>query len=159
MTLGEAKKQISTHLGVPVEQPNVPVSTGDTVINKLILKLHLESLTATEIADEVGLSTSAVRAVIRSDWAQALVADYLSYVDSEFSALYGMSVNAVRDALSPKQEIKVRLDAAEKFFRAHGKYNRDNDTGTSAEDVIRRVLEVVRSAKGDTKVRIEEIRR
>lgn len=121
--------------------------------HKLIIMLHLEGLSNSDIASEVGRSPGYVRWVLSRPIVQDVVDQYFELTDREFKTLYKLSVRAVRDALSDKQDIRVRLNAADKFFRAHGKYeSRDQRKTTSAEEVVSDIMsniaEIVRSAGG-----------
>ena len=53
-----------------------------------------------------------------------------------------MSVRAVRDGLDPGQSIGVRLKAAEKYLKAHGKMDGLGSEMDTAEDVVKRILEL-----------------
>lgn len=115
--------------------------------HKMAIVLHLEGFSRTDIADQLGRSVSWVRNTLTSRLAQNVINDYLAFSDQEFKALYQLSIEAIRDALR-SEDISVRLKAADKYLKAHGKYNEGFTPGETAEDVVKRVMEmdIVRGA-------------
>lgn len=65
----------------------------------------------------------------------------MRFQDAEFAALHQLSISAIRDALL-HENIDIRLKAADKYLKAHGKYERGDFKETTAEDVIRRIMEI-----------------
>lgn len=115
-----------------------------TLHQKQAILLHLEGLPPKQIAEELGKSPDWVSRVLRSKKAEELINNYLSFADQEFKVLYSLSINAVRDALN-SSDVKVRLDAAKIYLKAHGKDGASgpaSGVGETAEDVITRVIEL-----------------
>jgi hypothetical protein len=119
-----------------------------------MLLLYLQGTPPTEIVDELKTSMGRFRRVMKSDLGKLVIDDYFHFCDQEFSTLYQLSVDAIRDALS-SDDIDLRLKAADKFLKAHGKYDKAVSKEATAEDVVRRILEV----KKDSMRLIEETRR
>jgi DNA-binding transcriptional regulator GbsR (MarR family) len=103
--------------------------------------LHIQGKKLSEIAEETGRSTSYISTTIRSTAAKNIIQDFYSFQDAEFEALYQLSVDAVRDALRDDDK-DVRLKAAKMFLQAHGKLNRKDYGQATAEDVVRRIMEI-----------------
>lgn len=123
---------------------------------KQVLLLHLAGVPAKEICEQVRCSPTYVYQTVNSDQGQQVFEDFIRYNDSEFRALRGLAIQAVRDALKPEQDIETRLRAADKVFKSQGDYGQKEDkTSLTAEDIIRRVFEY---QDGDRKVRVEESR-
>lgn len=129
-----------------------------SVPQKQVLLLHLEGVPSTQIADETGYSIGWIQSLLRSDKARSVAKEYMSFIDTEFQALYKMSVSAIRDALSPKEDIDIRLKASEKFLKAHGKYGNQGVEVDTAEDIIKRFMEFDSDGK-PTKIIEERIKK
>jgi hypothetical protein len=102
---------------------------------------HLQGISPKEIVEQLQTTTARIRRVLNSDLGKQVVEDYFKFSDLEFEALYTLSISAIRDALN-SSDIDIRLKAADKFLKAHGKYDRGVSAESSAEDVIRRVMEL-----------------
>lgn len=113
-----------------------------TDVARLAIMLHLEGLTHQDIARETGYSPQWVSMILRSNAAQEVINDYLDFMDQEFRALYKRSINAIRSALDSENET-VALRAADMFLRAHGKYAEKRDSADTAEDLIKRIDQMV----------------
>lgn len=132
--------ELKKYLGLLPDKPPRDIKVLNTR-QKIVVMLHLEGLSAKDIADETGFSPSYISTILRSEAAQNILKDYFSFADMEFKALYKLSIEAVRDALR-SDDIDIRLKAADKFLKAHGKYNQTATDSASAEDVIRRIVEM-----------------
>ena len=134
-------KELQKYLGILPEKRRPQLRRLGTH-HKQAIMLHLEGMPASQIADELGRTPGWVSETLRSDLAQALINDYLSFADSEFKALYKLSIAAIRDALQ-SQDPELKLKAADKYLKAHGKYDPKSLGGKeTAEDVIKRVMEL-----------------
>jgi len=147
-------KDLQKYLGVLPERKEVqPKKLTATAKNAILL--HLEGLPTRQIAEMLGRSPGWVSWILRSDLAQSLINDYISFVDQEFRVLYKLSIDAIRDALQ-SDDIEVRLKAADKYLKAHGKYAQAAKQEETAEDVIKRIMELKitevypRDAKSET---------
>jgi hypothetical protein len=119
-----------------------------------MLLLYLQGTPPTEIVDELKTSMGRFRRVMKSDLGKLVIDDYFQFCDQEFSTLYQLSVDAIRKALT-SDDIDLQLKAADKFLKAHGKYDKAVAKEATAEDVVRRILEI----KKDSMRMIEETRR
>lgn len=119
-----------------------------------MLELHIAGLTHREIAEHLGCTPQTVSNIVTSALGKQFISERIGGMDQEFMSLYGDVIGAVRDGLSPKQEPQVRLTAADKWLRAHGRYaHGDGQTASvTAEDVVRKLLE--RGAQFGTQVNV-----
>ena len=109
--------------------------------------MHLQGAPLKEISKQTGLSVWWISRILKSEPARRLIAEYNAYFDQEFKALYTGSIKAIREGLE-NPDINVRLKAADMYLKAHDKY-RDRQKGreTSAEDVVRRIIEMQKASK------------
>ena len=133
--------ELNKYLGLVDPQKPKPLNRLDT-IDRQILLLHLQGKPATEVAEQLHVTTRRIRKVLQSQLGQMVIEDYFRFCDQEFASLYQLSVSAIREALDSKQPMETRLKAADKFLRAHGKYDSGAMKELTAEDVVRRILEV-----------------
>jgi hypothetical protein len=106
-----------------------------------VLSLHLSGYTAEAISDLTGYNTSYISVLLKKDRVLALRQQMLSSLDDEFQALYSSVVSVIRNGLLDNDP-KVRLEAAEKWMKAHGKYKHDGEKKElSAEDVVNNILQ------------------
>ncbi len=103
--------------------------------------LHVQGKPITEIAEETGRSSSYISTTLRSIAAKNIIQDFYSFQDQEFQALYSKSVDAVRKALNSEDD-DIRLKAAKMFLAAHGKMKQGDLGQATAEDVVRRIMEI-----------------
>ena len=110
--------------------------------DKQVVLLAIEGHSAGEIVDMLGMSSGRVRSVLSSAPASKIFDDFLSFKDREFQLLYSLSIDAIRNALrSP--DLDVALRAAEKYLKAHGKFDGGRaSVSDTAEDVVRRIMEI-----------------
>jgi len=146
-------KELNKYLGL-VDPNESKALTNLGHKDKQMLLLYLQGEEPKEIVEQLGCSIARFRKVVKSDLGQTVIDDYFRFCDQEFSTLYQLSVSAVRDALK-SDDIDIRLKAADKFLRAHGKYDKRTSEETTAEDVVRRILEM---KKGSVRM-IEETKR
>jgi hypothetical protein len=131
---------LNTYLGlVDEKQPRPLAFLTDT--DKQMILLYLQGTKPQEIVEQLGVSISRFRRVVKSDLGQLVIDDYFKFSDQEFSTLYELAVDAVRAGLND-DDIKIRLQAADKFFKAHGKYDAAHEKENTAEDVVRRIFEM-----------------
>jgi uncharacterized protein YerC len=128
----------------------------EAVIKKLnprhiiVIQLHLQGAPLKEISDQTGLSVWWICRILKSEPAKRLIAEYKAYFDQEFKALYTGSIKAIREGLQDP-DINVRLRAAHMYLKAHDKYrDRQKNQEASAEDVIRRIIEIQKALKLET---------
>ena len=140
MKANQSLVHLNTYLGlVDEKQPRPLAKLSHT--DKQMLLLFLQGTPPKEICEQIGIGISRFRRVINSDLGQQVIDDYYRFSDQEFSTLYELAVDAVRAGLK-HEDPKIRLAAADKFFKAHGKYESASQKEITAEDVIRRVMEV-----------------
>lgn len=106
----------------------------------IFVLLHLQGKTIREISEETNKKSAYISSVLRSRAAKNLIVDFFSFQDQEFKALYANAVRAIRSALN-SEDHDVALKAAKLYLTAHGKMNRVDTGRTTAEDVVRRIME------------------
>jgi hypothetical protein len=115
--------------------------------HKKTIHLHLQGAPLKVISERTGLSIWWISRILKSKVAQRLIAEYNAYFDQEFKALYTGSIKAIREGLEDP-DINVRLKAANMYLNAHGKYrDRHKNKEKSAEDIIRRIIEIQKASK------------
>ena len=112
-----------------------------TTKDKQMLLLYLQGISPRDICEQVNASVSRFKRILKSDLGQLVINDYFKFVDQEFSTLYELAVDAIRKGLND-DDMRIRLTAADKFLKAHGKYESRAEAGGTAEDVVRRMLEI-----------------
>jgi hypothetical protein len=105
------------------------------------IQLHLQGSKLEEISEKTGLTPWWICKFLKSDPARKMIAELNEHFDLEFKSLYTKSIRAIREGLNDP-DINVRLKAADKYLKAHGMYREGEKGGDSAEDVIRRVMEM-----------------
>lgn len=131
---------LNQYLGlVDPEKPKPLAKLGP--LDKQMLLLYLQGEDPKEICEQLSCSISRFRRVIKSEIAQLVIEDYFQFCDQEFSTLYELSIQAIRDALKA-DSLETRLRAADKFLKAHGKYDSGGPKEMTAEDVVRRIFEL-----------------
>lgn len=113
-------------------------------VHKNVIALHLRSLSNRDIALITGLNESTISRILNDPLAQEVIQLYLSGIDQELQGLAPMAVDALRSGLS-SQDTDTQLKAADKFFKATGRYAKAEKGGESAEDVLARALARVAS--------------
>jgi predicted transcriptional regulator len=105
-----------------------------------VVQLCLQGYRQDEIAELSGYAPQTVSKILSDDRCVQVRQQYLKGHDAEFESLYPEVIEAVRSGLN-HADMKFRLDAAEKWLKAHGKY-RENTTNVniSAEDVVVKLL-------------------
>lgn len=117
---------------VPLKRLNVK--------HRNVIALHLRGLSARDISEITGLSEVTIYKTINDPLSQEIVRGYIEGLDAELEALAPLAVDAVRSGLDAKQEPRVRLLAADRFFKATGRYTSAEQQRESAEDVLARAL-------------------
>lgn len=126
------------------------LTTGHTGFKRLsarhknVIALHLRCLSNRDIAFVTGLDDVHVGRILKDPLCQEIIGNYLDDMDNELLSLAPLAVDAVRSALGDG-DAKVRLNAADKYFKATGKYARAEGGGETAEDVLARALARVAS--------------
>lgn len=132
--------ELQKYLGlVPANKPK-PLGALNTKHRQIIL-LHLEGLEASAISDEIGCHPSTVRRVLQDNQAQEIISDYFDFADQELKALFKLSISALRNGLN-NPDVDVQMRAADKVMKVLGKYNVKDHGGATAEDVVRRIMEL-----------------
>ncbi len=126
-------------------------STGELKLKRLkgvhrqMIGYHLRGMSNRDIAFVTGFSEIAISRVLRDPLAQAYIQEYLAGTENELASLMPMAVDALRDGLGPKVDPRTRLQAADKYFRATGRYAGGDASKETAEDVIKRALEIAQT--------------
>ena len=113
---------LNRYLGlVEPEKPKALARLGP--LDKQMLLLYLQGEDPKEICDQLSCSVSRFKRVVNSELGQLVIEDYFQFCDQEFATLYELSIKAIREALKA-ESLETRLKAADKFLKAHGKYDK-----------------------------------
>lgn len=106
------------------------------------LEMHMAGYTNKEIAEKYDCTPQTVCNIITSDLGKEFIAERRAGMDEEFYGLYRKVISAVDDGLSA-EDVAVRLTAADKWLKAHGRYAPKDRAATNvtAEDIVQRLLE------------------
>lgn len=122
--------------------PTGPVTPAE----KQVIALHLNGYGYGAIADLTGGSTRAVSATLRSKKVAELLGEISELYRLELAALLRPAIAAVGKALESGSPA-VALKAADMVFNSQGIYKGVEGREQTAEDVIKRALEVVTTVR------------
>lgn len=106
-----------------------------------VLALHLAGKKVSEIEQLTGYKPPTIYRILSEPNTVALRQQLLNHVSKEFEALFPQVVDTIRDALrSP--DLKIALEGADKWLKAHGKYAKSEGTTVqlTAEDIVVNIL-------------------
>ncbi len=131
--------------------------TGELKLKRLngahrrIISLHARCLSNRDISFVTGFSEIAISRIIRDPLSQGYLNELLSGVEEELKALMPLATDALRQGLT-SDNVKTAMIAADKFFRATGHYQPEENQGReTAEDVIARAIAVMDKQAGALK--------
>lgn len=106
-----------------------------------VLALHLAGKTVKEIEALTKYRPSTIYKILKLPNVEALRQQLLDHTSKEFEALYDKTVDAIRCGLD-SMDPKIRLEAADKWLKAHGKYGKSEGTqvNITAEDIVMNIL-------------------
>ncbi|KKL99131.1 hypothetical protein LCGC14_1817440, partial [marine sediment metagenome] len=125
----------------------VPFLRKLRVVHRRMIALHLRGFSNRDIQVMTGHSEMSVGRVLRDPLSQVIIQQYMDGIELELDALMPDAVDALRRGLN-SEEARVAIVAADKFFRATGRYARSEDKTETAEDVISRALKIAERATG-----------
>ena len=101
-----------------------------------------------EVSELTGYSLGNVHRILNTDEAIAHKQQIFDLYDESFKALYPQTIKAVKDGLESDDE-KVKLNAAQIWLKAHGKFvpDREGDTNITAEQIVVQILNEARGAR------------
>lgn len=112
--------------------------------HKSVIMLYVQGMKIVDIAEMVGSDYSWLCCVLKDPLVQEYINAYLSSFDDELEALAARAVSAIRDGLNA-DDIGIRLKAVDRYAKMSSRYNKNTkDSGETAEDLIRRALEVAK---------------
>jgi hypothetical protein len=117
-----------------------------------MLEMHIAGWTNKETAEYLDCSPQTVSNVICSDKGQEFVKARMGALDQQFLGLFSKVIDTVSDGLD-HEDMALRLTAADKWLKAHGRYapKSDHSDKVTAEDIVARLLD-----KGGGKVEIHD---
>ena len=105
-----------------------------------ILALHLSGKTAQEISAIVNCTPLTVYNILKKEEMIMLRQQILAGLGDEFEVLFADVINTIRELLQSSKE-SIRLEACEKWLKAHNKYGKEKNTiNVTAEDVVFQIL-------------------
>ena len=116
-------------------------------VHRKLIGYHLRGLTATEINYITGFAESAIYRILNDPLSQAYIHAHTAGADMELEALAPLAVGAIRNGLDSSDE-RTALNAADKFFKATGRYGKMETAKETAEDVIMRMLSIAENQSG-----------
>ena len=112
--------------------------------HKNVIAMHLRCLSNRDIAFVTGMSEVNVGKILRDPLCQEIIGSYLDDMDGELLSLAPLAVDAVRSGLT-SDDAKVQLNAADKYFKATGKYAKAESGVETAE-----VRSATKALRGET---------
>lgn len=101
-----------------------------------IISMHLQGLSGEDIAAEKNCTVVTVSRILHDPLAKGLISLIYKNRQGEIDALAGKALEAIRDGLSDKQGIRVRLGAVDKFNKLKDTIGEGDETVKTAEDVV-----------------------
>ncbi len=127
---------------ISYEADKLPQFDGLNPLEYRIIALYLQGWKFNRICDVLDVKYHQIRRVFNHPQAQKILSEMEKNLEDELQGLSSLAIDAVRDGLTCG-DIKVRLDAADRVFKLHGRYAKTDNAKDTAEDVISKLLEVV----------------
>jgi DNA-binding MarR family transcriptional regulator len=126
------------------ERPSGQLVYGPGALKKLspkhrtIVAYAMRGMTTREIAEKVGMRDTSISRILNSQLAKDAIKKLVSEMDDRFLMLKRKAIDAFEEALEISTPIETRLAAADKWFKAHGYYERSRkkEGGISLEDIV-----------------------
>lgn len=139
-----------TELGSSKERPYRELR----MIHRRVIALHLQGHSHNEIAFTLQMHPATVARILRNPTSRQVISAALDTYEQEISALFPQALEALREVVRQGQH-KDKLAAAKTILELNGKFE-TRKTGDSAEDVVRRVMEI--HTDGPATIRVGEER-
>ncbi len=109
--------------------------------HQYVLALHLAGKKVSEIEQLTNYRPPTIYKILSQPNVIALRQQLLNHTEKEFEALFGKTVDAIREGLGCG-DLKIQLEAADKWLKAHGKYQKSEGTqvNITAEDIVMNIL-------------------
>jgi hypothetical protein len=110
--------------------------------HRTIIAYAMLGMKSREIAKKVGMRDTSISRILNSELAKDVIRKRIAEMDDRFLMLKRKAIDAFEDALALDTPVEIRLAAADKWFKAHGYYERSkNKEGTvSLEDVVAKLV-------------------
>ena len=128
---------------IGLRQPN-----GAKLLTKLsgkhlrIINFHMSGMTGIQIAQVMGMTGAQISIILNDPLSKQAIRERFVEVDNE---MYAKSHQVVADRLNSKDE-SLSLRAAEMVWRARGRFEKKESDRPTAEDLVRRMLEIAGSS-------------
>ena len=109
--------------------------------HRRVIAAHLQGASNIEIAASLGCSQGYVSQVLHNPTVVPILQRCYDEYEREFQALTPLCISALRSNLEC-EEGNLQLKAVDLTFKRQGAYDRAIDTGTTAEDVIEKILKI-----------------
>ena len=109
--------------------------------HQYVLALHLSGKKVNEIESLSGYRPATIYHILQEPNVLALRQQLLNHTSKEFEALFPKVVDCIRDGLD-SPDLKINLEASDKWLKAHGKYAKSEATtvNITAEDIVMNIL-------------------
>ncbi len=110
---------------------------------KYVVVLHLSGKKRAEIAELTGYAPQVVGVILANERSVAYRQQLLSETQQDFEAIFSQVVDTIRDMVQPGRDDGVRLQAAQMWLKAHGKFlpqHDEREKDLTAEDVVAHIL-------------------
>jgi hypothetical protein len=110
--------------------------------DRQIIELHLCGKRARQISEICGVGVVTVYRVLASEEGISHKQQIMQYYDNRFEVLYGDVIDTIEDGLL-SEDMTIRLQAADKWLKAHGKFApkvSDSQVNITAEDIVFNIL-------------------
>lgn len=110
--------------------------------HQYVLALHLSGKKVPEISQLTGYKPVTIWTILKAKNVEYMRQQLLNQTSREFEALYEKVVDTIRDGLG-SPDLKIALEAADKWLKAHGKYGKSEGGTTvniTAEDIVMNIL-------------------
>lgn len=112
-----------------------------TVRHRMILQMHLSGAKNEEIAGVMEITANTVSRILNDPLAREYVNNHLRDEDHRFATMYTGALDVLQDGLR-SDRFSHRLQAANMVFKKRGDFNKAEETGETAEDVIGKIYQI-----------------
>ncbi len=109
--------------------------------HRKVIAAHLQGASNGEIAVALGCSNAYISYVLNNPTVTPILQRCYDDYEREFQALTPLCIAALRSNLECEEGV-LQLKAVDLTFKRQGAYDKEQDMGTTAEDVIEKILKI-----------------